>query len=171
MNADNPILREWGRLVACAALVAELACEHNRCRGLKARYHHSATSADAYGTLTGMRPRISAVINTLNEEKNLPFALQSVCTWVDEIVVVDMHSTDRTLEIAREFGARIFLHEPMGFAEPARAFALARATGDWILLLDADEVVPFSLSRRLLSIAANNESDAVLIPWLNYVFG
>ena len=48
-----------------------------------------------------MKPRISAVINTLNEEKNLPAALRSVYSWVDEIVVVDMHSEDRTVEIAR----------------------------------------------------------------------
>jgi glycosyltransferase involved in cell wall biosynthesis len=116
-------------------------------------------------------PRISVVVNTLNEEKNLPFALGSVRPWVDEIVVVDMHSEDRTVEIAREFGAQVFLHERMGFADPARAFALAQATGDWILVLDADEVVPFPLSRRLLDISTNDAADVVLIPWLNYILG
>jgi glycosyltransferase involved in cell wall biosynthesis len=115
--------------------------------------------------------RISAVINTLNEEKRLPFALRSVRGWVDEIVVVDMHSSDATREIAESFGARVFLHEPLGYADPARMFALEQATGDWILILDADEVVPLPLSERLREIAARDEADVVLIPWLNYVLG
>lgn len=118
-----------------------------------------------------MGTRISVVINTLNEEKNLPFALRSVRSWVDEIVVVDMHSEDRTLEIARDFGARIFFHERMGFADPARAFALEQASGDWILMLDADEVVPLPLSRALTSIANSDSADVVRIPWLNYLLG
>jgi glycosyltransferase involved in cell wall biosynthesis len=118
-----------------------------------------------------MKPRISAVINTLNEEKSLPFALRSVQPWVDEIVVVDMYSDDRTVDIAREFGAKVFFHERMGFVEPARPFAVAKATGDWILLLDADELVPFPLSQRLLAIAQGDRADLVRIPWLNYLLG
>jgi glycosyltransferase involved in cell wall biosynthesis len=117
------------------------------------------------------RPRISAVLNTLNEEKRLSFALRSVRSWVDEIIVVDMHSTDATREIAEGFGARVFLHEPLGYADPARMFALEQATGDWIVLLDADEVVPRPLSLRLLEAARQDEADVVLIPWLNYVLG
>jgi glycosyltransferase involved in cell wall biosynthesis len=118
-----------------------------------------------------MKPRISAIINTLNEEKNLPFALRSVQPWVDEIVVVDMHSEDRTVEIAREFGAKVFSHERAGFADPARAFAIARASGDWILMLDADELVPFPLSRKLREIAETDIADIVRIPWVNYLLG
>jgi len=117
------------------------------------------------------RPRISAVLNTLNEEKRLPFALRSVQAWVDEIVVVDMHSSDATRAIAESFGAKVFLHEPMGYADPARAFALEQATGDWILLLDADELVPLPLSERLLEVARRDEADVVVIPWLNYLLG
>lgn len=118
-----------------------------------------------------MKPRISAVINTLNEERNLPFALRSVRPWVDEIVVVDMYSDDRTVDIAREFGAKVFFHERVGFADPARAFALEQATGNWILILDADEVVPLPLSRALLSISCSDSADVVRIPWLNYLLG
>jgi glycosyltransferase involved in cell wall biosynthesis len=118
-----------------------------------------------------MIPRISVVINTLNEEKNLPFALRSVRHWTDEIVVVDMHSDDRTVEIAREFGARVFFHERMGLADPARAFALEQASGDWILMLDADEIVPQPLSQTLMNIAGSGNADAVCIPWLNYLLG
>ncbi len=116
-------------------------------------------------------PRISAVLNTLNEERRLAFALRSVREWVDEIIVVDMHSTDATREIAESFGAKVFLHEPLGYADPARMFALEQATGDWVLLLDADEVVPHPLSERLKEVARRNEADVVLIPWLNYLLG
>ena len=118
-----------------------------------------------------MKPRISVVINTLNEEMNLPNALRSVRTWVDEIVVVDMHSEDRTAAIAREFGAKVYLFERMGFCEPARRFAVEQATGDWILILDADEVVPEPLSKELIRIASLGEADAVNIAWLNFIAG
>jgi glycosyltransferase involved in cell wall biosynthesis len=116
-------------------------------------------------------PKLSVVINTLNEEHNLPYALRSVRSWTDEIVVVDMHSEDRTTETAREYGARVFFHERVSAFDAARAFAIAQATGEWILLLDADEVVPEPLSRRLLEIAANDEADVVIIPWSNYLLG
>jgi glycosyltransferase involved in cell wall biosynthesis len=117
------------------------------------------------------RPRISAVLNTLDEERRLPFALRSVQGWVDEIIVVDMHSSDATRAIAESFGAKVFLHERLGYADPARSFAMEQATGDWILLLDADELVPLPLSERLLEIASGTEADVVVIPWLNYLLG
>lgn len=118
-----------------------------------------------------MTQTISAVINTLNEEKNLPLALRSVRPWVDEIVVVDMHSDDRTVDIARDFGAKVFFHERRDFADPARAFALEQACGDWILILDADEIIPLPLSSVLLRTAQSNSADVVSIPRLNYLLG
>lgn len=117
------------------------------------------------------RPTISAVVNTLNEEARLPFALRSVRDWVDEIIVVDMHSQDRTVEIAHDYGARVFTHERLAYADPARAFALEQARGDWIMVLDADELVPYPLSRRLLDVAAEDRVDVVSIPWRNYLLG
>jgi glycosyltransferase involved in cell wall biosynthesis len=118
-----------------------------------------------------MGARISVVINTLNEEANLPHALGSVCSWVDEIVVVDMYSEDRTVEIAREFGAKVFFHERVGFADPARAFAMEQATGDWILILDADEMIPFPLSRELLKLASSADGDIAQVHRMSYWFG
>lgn len=114
---------------------------------------------------------ISVVINTLNEEANLPYAIGSVRPWADEIVVVDMHSDDGTAALARELGARVFLHERMGFADPAREFAIAQTTGDWVLILDADELVPLPLSRRLREIGDGDEADVVLVPKLAYLLG
>jgi len=118
-----------------------------------------------------MIPRVSAVINTLNEERNLEYALRSIVSWVDEIVVVDMHSEDATVEIARKYGAHVFLHERLSFADPARAFALQQCTGEWIVMLDADEIVPLRLKNRLLHIAEHNLADIVNIPWLNFLMG
>lgn len=114
---------------------------------------------------------ISAVVNTLNEERRLARCLGSVRPWVDEIVVVDMDSEDRTAEIARSFGARVHRHDRLAYADPARAYALAQATGDWVLVLDADEMVPAALARRLVEIATNAEADVVKIPMINYLFG
>src|SRR5215207_10331034 len=117
------------------------------------------------------KARISVVINTFNEEKNLPYSLRSVRPWADEIIVVDMHSEDSTVEIARKFGAKVFLHERVGYADPARAYAVANATAEWILMLDADEVVPAPLSCHLKRIADDDRADIVMIPWLNYLLG
>jgi len=118
-----------------------------------------------------MRPRISAVINTLNEEKNLPFALRSLQTWVDEIIVVDMHSNDRTADVARSFGAKVYLHRGPGFDYAPRAFALGQAKTEWVLVLDADELVPVNLSRDLRQLADSGEIDVALIPRVNYLLG
>jgi (heptosyl)LPS beta-1,4-glucosyltransferase len=118
-----------------------------------------------------MVPRISVVVNTLNEEENLPYALRSVCSWADEMVVVDMHSDDRTAEVAAELGARVHLHERTGVVEAARNHAISLATGDWILLLDADELIPRPLSRRLREIASDDLADVVVVSRLNYLLG
>ena len=118
-----------------------------------------------------MSPSISVVVNTFNEEKNIAYALRSVRSWASEIVVVDMHSDDRTVEIARQFGAKVYQHERLGFADPARAFAIAQTTGQWVFILDADEVAPVGLGRKLASLAEGDEWDVVWIPRLNYLLG
>jgi glycosyltransferase involved in cell wall biosynthesis len=118
-----------------------------------------------------MSQRISAIIHTLNEEANIANALRSVVTWADEIIVVDMFSDDHTVEIAESFGAKIFFHERKGSADPARAFAEERATGDWIIALDADEIIPFELSQALVKIAEDGSADICYLSRLNYFAG
>jgi glycosyltransferase involved in cell wall biosynthesis len=87
---------------------------------------------------------LSVVIITFNEEANLPRTLDSVKPLVadgkGEIIVVDSGSTDRTVEIAKSFGAKVFIEEWKGFAAQKNS-ALDKARGDWILSLDADEEV------------------------------
>ena len=75
----------------------------------------------------------------MNEEANLPRTLESV-RWADEIIVVDSGSKDRTLEIARSFGAKTSYHAFGGHGEQKNV-ALDLCTSEWILLLDADEVL------------------------------
>jgi glycosyltransferase involved in cell wall biosynthesis len=86
-----------------------------------------------------MPVRISVPIVAFNEAVNLRRTLASV-TWADEIVVLDSGSTDATLEIAREFNVRIFIEPWRGYG-PGVNSAIDKCTGDWILALDADEVV------------------------------
>ena len=115
--------------------------------------------------------KISVVINTLNEGKNLSTALKSVNKLADEIIVVDMHSDDDTLEVAKKSGAKVYLHKKMGYVEPARNYAIEKATSKWVFILDADETIPKTLIRKLRDIAENVEYDYVAIPRRNLVFG
>lgn len=114
--------------------------------------------------------KISAVVNTYNEEKNIERCLKSVENLADEIILVDMHSTDKTVEIAKRHQAKIFQHEYTRFVEPARNFALSKATGDWIFLIDADEELSKSLAAKLNEVAEENKADYVEIPRKNIIF-
>lgn len=115
--------------------------------------------------------KISVVINTLNAEENIKRAINSV-KWADEIVVCDMHSEDRTVEIAKKLGAKVCFHKKEDFVEPARNFAVSKATNDWIFIIDPDEEVPESLTERLVQIASKMEQiDYVRIPRKNLIFG
>lgn len=114
--------------------------------------------------------RISIVINTLNEEKNVRLAIESV-KWADEVLVCDMYSEDKTVEVAKKLGAKVVFHKKTGYVEPARNFAISKASGDWILILDADEEIPYSLANRLQEIADKIEQiDYVEIPRKNIIF-
>jgi glycosyltransferase involved in cell wall biosynthesis len=116
-------------------------------------------------------PSISAVIVTLNEEINITRAILSVKPWVDEVIVVDMMSDDRTVEMAGLLGAKVFNHPRVGFVEPARATAVGYALGEWIMILDADEMISFPLSSELRRIAQSDDADVCRVPRLNYILG
>jgi glycosyltransferase involved in cell wall biosynthesis len=85
------------------------------------------------------RPTVSVVVPTLNEEPNLPFVLPKISPWIDEVVVVDGRSTDRTLEVARELLPDVrIVHQPgRGKGDALRA-GFEAARGDLIIMLDAD---------------------------------
>ena len=113
---------------------------------------------------------ISVFINVLNEAKRIRQCLQSV-QWAQEIVVVDMHSDDDTVAIAREFTDKIYYFDRIGYCEPARKFAAAQTHGEWILNIDADEIVTLGLKRELLRIIQEGRYDAVYLPRKNFFWG
>lgn len=118
-----------------------------------------------------MASKISVVINTYNEEKDIERALESV-KWAMEIIVCDMHSTDKTVELAKKAGAKIIWHPREEVVERARNFAVSKASGDWILIIDPDEEIPVDLVKRLQQIADNmKQIDYVRIPRSNLIFG
>lgn len=117
------------------------------------------------------KPTISLVINVHNEASTLKKCLQSTKDICDEIIVVDMESTDNSQEIARSFGAKIFSHRYLNFVEPARNYGLSKATGKWILLLDPDEYLKKDLKSELLKITQRKDVDYVKVPRKNLVFG
>jgi glycosyltransferase involved in cell wall biosynthesis len=115
-------------------------------------------------------PLISVAIVTLNEEENLSRTLASVA-WAEEIVVVDSGSTDRTVEIARSFGAIVIEREWPGFAAQ-KNFAISQCTGTWILTLDADEEVSPELQTQIrLLLSSNPPTDAYYLKRRNLFLG
>ncbi|HEX7962945.1 MAG TPA: glycosyltransferase family 2 protein, partial [Terriglobales bacterium] len=99
--------------------------------------------------------KLSTVIITFNEEANIARTLKSVAPLMadanGEIIIVDSGSTDRTCEIAREFGAKVYVEEWKGFAAQKNS-AITKATGEWILSLDADEEVNEELASELMRL-------------------
>lgn len=114
--------------------------------------------------------KISLIVNTRNEENNIVKVLRSASFLVDEIIVVDMESDDQTVEIAKKIGAKVYSHKKVDFVEPARNYAIEKATGDWILILDADEEIKSDLARKLKEIAEKDLADYVRIPRKNIIF-
>ena len=101
-------------------------------------------------------PKISAIIITCNEEKNIGRCLSSM-DWVDEIVVVDSQSTDDTKKIASEFTQKVFDIKWEGFGK-AKDHAKDKASHPWILSVDADEVVTEDLKEEIQNITKSEDS-------------
>jgi glycosyltransferase involved in cell wall biosynthesis len=97
-------------------------------------------------------PRLSLIVITKNEEASLERCLQSAAGIADEIVVVDSGSTDRTREIAAEFGAKILESADWPGFGPQKQRAQNAASGDWILSLDADEWMREDLVREIAAV-------------------
>lgn len=105
---------------------------------------------------------------TRDEEKSLPSCLRSVKNHVDEIIIADTGSKDNTCNIALEYGAKIFHIDWKDDFSAARNFALEKANGDWILFLDADEVLENGELLRQLVKEADHDLTGFLFHILNY---
>lgn len=114
--------------------------------------------------------RISACVVCRNEEDKLEPCLQSV-DWVDEIVVLDLESTDNTVELSQRYGARVVSHPPVPIVEMVRNTIAEVASGEWILVVDPDERVTPGLAGELQRAALRNDIDAVVMPRTNIDLG
>lgn len=118
--------------------------------------------------------KLSVALITLNEEANLPRTLESVMPLVrdgdGEIIVVDSGSTDRTIEIAQSFGAKVFVESWKGFAAQKNS-AMAKASGDWVLQLDADEALEPELADEILIATDSGQLQGFYIPRKNFFLG
>ncbi|MFZ0117662.1 MAG: glycosyltransferase family 2 protein, partial [Xanthobacteraceae bacterium] len=110
-------------------------------------------------------PQLSAIVITRNEAANIGECLDSLA-FCDERIVVDCGSTDSTVDIAREKGARVEFHEWEGFG-PQKSHALALATGTWVLSIDADERVTLELAAAIKAAIAAGDADAWEFPRLS----
>lgn len=113
---------------------------------------------------------LSVVIITHNEESNIGRTLASV-SWADERIVVDSGSTDRTRDIASRYGASVFEEPWKGYAAQKNS-AIAKATSDWVLSLDADEEVTSDLASEIMVVIRSADSaDGYFIPRRNVFLG
>ena len=116
---------------------------------------------------------ISIIINTYNAERLLAKTLESVKDF-DEVLVCDMESSDNTVDIAKSYGCRVvtFPKRNYNICEPARDTAIHSAKNDWVLVVDADEIVPQKLKDYLQEVLDNdNHKDAYFVPRKNMFLG
>ena len=114
---------------------------------------------------------ISVVVNTHNEAEKLEDCLQSIRQLANEIVVVDMESTDESVAVAKKFGAQVYQEKLVPYVELIRNESVRKAKSDWILVLDPDERIPTALARELKKVVKEDEFEAVNIPRKNIIFG
>ncbi len=117
--------------------------------------------------------KISVLILTKNEEKNIKDCLASV-VWADEIIVVDDYSEDKTTERCKmlDLRCKIFQRHLNGDFAGQRNFALSQASGDWVLYVDADERVTKELSEEIRRVASQaSDTPAFRVKRKNYYFG
>jgi (heptosyl)LPS beta-1,4-glucosyltransferase len=114
--------------------------------------------------------KLTVTVITRNEAANIEGALESV-KWADEIVVVDSHSADETVALARKYNARIVVHDWAGYSAQ-RNYAAEIASNDWILALDADERVPTELAVEIQRIMREGSvHGGYRMPRISYYLG
>lgn len=112
--------------------------------------------------------KLSVVIITKNEENHIEDCLKSV-QWADEIIVVDSGSSDKTVELARRYTEKVYYQQWLGYAAQ-KNFAIEKATGDWIISLDADEAVSSDLVKEIRGILNRGaEFEGYFIPRKNFL--
>ena len=101
--------------------------------------------------------KLSIGIITYNEENRIGRTLDAIKDIADEIIVVDSESTDRTVEIAKFKGAQVFVEKWKGYGSQKNS-VLEKCKGEWVLLIDADEVISMKLKKKIKTIINNKKS-------------
>ncbi len=114
--------------------------------------------------------KISVAIATFNEEKNIRFCLDSIKGWADEIIIFDGSSTDKTVEIARGMGAKVFIVDNPPHFHTNKQKAIDKCKNNWIFQLDADEELTSNLKEEIIQIISdpNNKFHGYYVPRRNY---
>lgn len=120
--------------------------------------------------MSGAQPTVSACIVCRDEADRLGPCLESVA-WADEVVVMDLCSSDGSAELAERHGARVVRRDPVPIVEWVRNEVAGHASGEWILVVDPDERVTPGLAAELRRLAGRTGIDAVVLPRMNHDFG
>lgn len=118
--------------------------------------------------------KLSVVISAYNEEKKIKDCLESIKELADEIIIVDNNSSDKTGEIAKKAGAKVFIKENNLMLNINKNYGFTKATGDWILCLDADERVSPDLVKEIRNCKLETVNSSVNGYWIkrqNIIFG
>lgn len=105
--------------------------------------------------------KLSIVLATYNEEKNITTCLESIKSLADEIVIIDGSSNDKTVEIAKKYSKKVIVTDNPPIFHINKQKALDNATGDWILQLDADEIVTQELALEIRKVISFNQEELV----------
>ena len=98
--------------------------------------------------------KISVIIHTYNNEKIIAECLEAVKNF-DEIIICDMYSSDKTLEIAKKYNCKIVMHEKTEIVEPARNFAISQASNEWVLYYKIRKKIRYIWAKRNTLTAQN----------------
>lgn len=118
-----------------------------------------------------MKPQISVIIHTRNEESNIAACIKSCQNIASEIVIIDMSSTDKTVEIAKKCRSKVIEVPYEGYVETMRQVGINAATFDWILILDADERLTPLLRKLIALFTTAPTADICRLPRKNIVLG
>jgi tetratricopeptide (TPR) repeat protein len=133
---------------------------------IPALVRHAKSLAASAHPASGMRISLCMIVR--DEQEMLPRCLSAAAPVVDEIVIVDTGSTDTTIEIARSFGAKVIEREWTGSFAQARNASFQAATGDWLLHLDADEILVSDDAAALRALAGRTWREAFMLREINY---
>ncbi|MBN1469899.1 MAG: glycosyltransferase family 2 protein [Fusobacteriaceae bacterium] len=113
---------------------------------------------------------LSVGLITYNEERRLGRTLESIKNIADEIIIVDSNSTDNTVEIAKKYGAKVYVENWKGYGLQKNS-VIEKCTKDWILLIDADEVISDDLSKKILEVIKEGKEELYDINFTSVCFG